>query len=464
MGRPSCHSLWRHSNDGRFCRSGCRLLLRCLTSTSHEGRLFTYGKEVPLDIQITPYALDRIPVSLIVDDATVLINLNYFWMRDRNLVDGQNRRWEDVPVVHPESFTREWATWCREEGIKGKFSIVPYPAALGRVDQGLPLFSRAQQDSWLTMCRELIMPSFDITPEMLTHTVIVDPTTLRPVAPPIWEQFDWAALPEDQEELVVDYIETACRILDNVGLTPNGVTSPGGFGGQTLDLYARATGEALRRVTGDLAPFFFQRLLVDGSTHPVVWHPEQSAGTAVGEVIAGAGDWTGDWTGYGLVEPDRYITSDLEGGRVPALLHAGQPIVLCSHWQGFYGMHTEDRRGFRALKTVVERLRALDPGGERTRWRTCSEIARYACARELSMVRVEDNTIALDLPLRVPEITLRVQDMAPRGITVNGLPLRRVQNKPAFESGTWLVCGHETLLAFDPDRRKTTIEINPAET
>jgi hypothetical protein len=80
------------------------------------------------------------------------------------------------------------------------------------------------------------------------------------------------------------------------------------------------------------------------------------------------------------------------------------------------------------------------------------------------MVRVEDNTIALDLPLRVPEITLRVQDMAPRGITVNGLPLRRVQNKPAFESGTWLVCGHETLLAFDPDRRKTTIEINPAET
>ena len=62
-----------------------------------------------MQAEITRYALDRVPLSLIIDDSTLLVNLNYFFMRDRNLVDGQQRRWEDVPVVHPESFTREFA-------------------------------------------------------------------------------------------------------------------------------------------------------------------------------------------------------------------------------------------------------------------------------------------------------------------------------------------------------------------
>ncbi|MBT5876031.1 MAG: hypothetical protein HOH43_21570, partial [Candidatus Latescibacteria bacterium] len=88
-----------------------------------------------MKVEIARYALDRIPLSLIVDDSTVLVNANYFWMRDRNLVDGLGRRWEDVPVVHPESFTREWAEWCLENGVRGKFSIIPCPAALGRIDE-----------------------------------------------------------------------------------------------------------------------------------------------------------------------------------------------------------------------------------------------------------------------------------------------------------------------------------------
>jgi hypothetical protein len=86
-------------------------------------------------------------------------------MRDRNSVDGENRRWEDLPVVIPEAFTREFAEWCIAHEVRGKFSVVPCPAGLGRVDEQLPLFTRAQHESWLKMCRETIMPSFDITPE-----------------------------------------------------------------------------------------------------------------------------------------------------------------------------------------------------------------------------------------------------------------------------------------------------------
>ena len=38
-------------------------------------------------VEIARHALDRIPLSIIFDDSTLLVNLNYFFMRDRNLVD-----------------------------------------------------------------------------------------------------------------------------------------------------------------------------------------------------------------------------------------------------------------------------------------------------------------------------------------------------------------------------------------
>jgi hypothetical protein len=412
-----------------------------------------------MQVELVRHALDRVPLSLIIDDSTVLVNLNYFWMRDRNPVDGQNRRWEDVPVVHPEFFTREFAEFCLEWGVRGKFSVVPCPAALGRIDEGLPLFGRAQQESWLAMCREAIVPAFDITPEMMTHTVVVDPKTCRPVDPPLWEQYDWAALPTDREELVTEYLTTACRILDNVGLPPAGVTSPGGFGGQTLEFYARVTGSAVREVTGNPVPYFFQRVLGDSQVDTPVWHADPEHGTATGEIIASTSDWTGSWTGYGEVNADRYLTPDLAGGRVAELVAAGQPVVLCSHWQGFYGLHNEDRRGFKALQTVVRRLRELDPNGERTRWRKCSEITRYACARAMAEVRVKGRSAHLHLPLLAPELTLQVTGVKVQRVTVNGAPLQRVNRRADLRSGTVLASEAGTLVAFDPPTAEVTVEV-----
>jgi len=419
-----------------------------------------------MQVEITRHALDRVPLSIIFDDSTVLVNLNYFWMRDRNPVDGQNRRWEDVPVVHPESFTREFAEWCLENGVMGKFSVVPCPAAIGRIDEGLPLFSKAQQESWLKMCRELITPAFDITPEMMTHSFVVDLKTFQPLESRIWEQGEWCTLPVDQEELVIDYIATACRILDNVGLPPEGVTSPGGFGGRTLEFYAKVAGIAVREVTGNPTPYFFKRVSSNGAVETPVWYADRDAGTAVGEIIASTGDWTGSWTGYGEVNVDYYITADLQGGRLPAVINAGDPAVLCSHWQGFYGMHNDDRRGFNTFKTVVHRLKELDPKGERTQWRKCGEITNYACAREMAEMTVErtgssleGHTIQLDLPVRVPDFTLHLTDVDVRGVMVDGKPLVQASNRATFKSGTFFTEGKITFVAFDPTERQTTVEV-----
>ncbi len=414
-----------------------------------------------MQASISRYALDRVPLSLIIDDSTVLLNLNYFWMRDRNPVDGHNRRWEDVPVVHPESFTRQWAELCLEHGVRGKFSVIPCPAAVGRIDHGLPLFSHSQQDEWLAMCRELIVPAFDITPEMITHSLVVDPDTCEPLQPRIWEQYEWETLPQD-EDLVTRYLAAACQMLVNVDLIPTGVTSPGGFGGRSLDLYARATGNALREVTGNATPFFFKRVTSEGTdVDTPVWYPDTGHATAVGEIIASTGDRTGSWTGYGEADADYYLTDDLSGGRVAELITALQPVVFCSHWQGFYGMHDEDRRGFRVLQTLLRRLKAFDPDGSLTRWRKCSEITTYACARQMATIELHDRQAELTLPVRVPELTLELREADVRGVSVNGTPLRRVATKAAFESGTYLVQGDRTLVAFDEIGERAVVEIGP---
>ncbi len=413
-----------------------------------------------MQVEIARHALDRVPISIIIDDSTLLVNLNYFFIRDRNIATGENQRWEDIPVVHPESFTREFAEWCLENGVKGKFSVVPCPACLGRIDQGLPLFSKAQQESWLKMCRELIHQAFDITPEMITHTFVVDLKTFQPLESKIWEQYEWAVLPENQEELIIEYIATACRILDNVGLTPEGVTSPGGFGGRPLELYAKTAGLALREVTGNPTPYFFKRFSGDGPVEVPVWYADKNSGTAVGEIIASVDDWTGSWTGYDHVSVDKYITSDLQGGRIPALINAGEPAILCSHWQGFYGMHNDDRRGFNTLKAVVRRLMELDPKGERMQWRKCSEITKYACAREMANISIEDKTINLDLPVRVPDFTLRIKGADVKSVSVNGIPLACASTRSSFKSKTFLKEGDITFIAFDPSERHNSIKID----
>ena len=412
-----------------------------------------------MEVEVVRHALDRVPLAINIEDSTVLLNLNYFLLRDRKPRNDRYSRWEDMPVVHPESFAREFAEWCHAHGVRGKFSVVPCPAALGRIDEGLPLLSRAQMESWLAMCRDVITPVFDITPEMMTHTFVVDLETFRPLPSGIWESADWAVLPEDQEDMLVDYVAAACRILDNVGLTPQGVSGPGGFGGRTLELLAKISGLGNRRVTGNPTPYFLKRFLADGPVDAPVWHADREAGTAVGEVQVCTVAWTGPWTGYGEAEVDKYITADLQGGRLPAVIDAGDPAVICSHWQAMYGMHNDDRHGFDAFQTVVRRLKERDPNGERTQWRKCSEIAGYACARQMAEVTVEGRMVRLDLPVRAPDFTLRLRGGDVYGVSVDGKPLAPAVSRAAFKSGRFFREGGATLVAFDPEQRQPTVEV-----
>ena len=149
----------------------------------------------------------------------------------------------------------------------------------------------------------------------------------------------------------------------------------------------------------------------------------------------------------------------MQGGRLPAVIDAGDPGVLISHWQGFYGLHNDDRRGFNAFKTVVRRLKERDPNGERTQWRKCSEITNYACAREMAEIVVEENNIRLDLPVCVPDLTLRLTGVNVRGVSADGADLTRARNRSAFKSATFFAENNTTFVAFSPTHRQPVVEI-----
>ena len=87
------------------------------------------------------------------------------------------------------------------------------------------------------------------------------------------------------------------------------------------------------------------------------------------------------------------------------------------------------------------------------------EITNYACAREMALCTVESDTIHMDLPVRVPELTVRISGVDVRGVLVDGRPLTRARTRKAFENNTYYTEGRHTLAAFDPLVRRTSLQV-----
>lgn len=99
------------------------------------------GQQASLKAEVT-LPRDRVPLSFIIDDSTCLVNMGHFCMPqfaqawpDR---DEYKQPWEQWPREIPDSFVREFGEWSRDHGVKGKYSIVPYPACVGWLDRELP--------------------------------------------------------------------------------------------------------------------------------------------------------------------------------------------------------------------------------------------------------------------------------------------------------------------------------------
>jgi hypothetical protein len=400
----------------------------------------------------------RVPVSLIVDDSTCLVNLAHFAIPQFQQVfpDRYQMPWKTLPREIPDAFVRRFGEWCHEQGVKGKYSVVPYPACVGWLDRDLPGWSRRELEESLELVRSLMLPDWDIHPEMVSHTRVVDTKTGRPF--PEWsDRFmeNWRWTDGKSADQLADYMAYALRILKAVGLPCEGITTPGGFGNRALPALSQGTLEACRDVFGAEVPHYFRHVFTDERS--VAPRVEYASGLdapdprCVVSIIGCTGDWFGGWHGLTPGRVDQFITEDFRGGRLPEVIARGEPAILVGHWPGFYFNGQEV--GFRIFREVVARLHA---GFDNLVWMKLGEIARYWAARELSRIARTADGWDLRAPFSCPSFTVRVAshgEAEPR-LQAGGppVPLRQVAQILQLESGTWVRQGRDVIACFDLPR------------
>src|ERR1041385_2070281 len=114
----------------------------------------------------------RLPISYVIDDSTCLVNLNHFAVPQfRTAFGGGNnytQKWRGWPREIPDAFVRKFGEWAAEKGMKGKWSVVPYPACVGRLDRFVPGWTEEELEESIKMVQTVMAPNFDIHPEMGT--------------------------------------------------------------------------------------------------------------------------------------------------------------------------------------------------------------------------------------------------------------------------------------------------------
>ena len=401
----------------------------------------------------------RVPVGLIIDDSTCLVNLNRFAVPQFNTAfAGANkaylRNWRDWPVEIPDTFVRTFGEWCAEQGVKGKYSIVPYPACVGRLDRELPGWTDQELAASIALVRSLMMPNWDIHPEMVTHTRVIDMTTGHPYPDhslKFMENWDWTTGRSVDE--ISNYMRYALQILKNIGLPCEGITTPGGFGNRALPELAQATAESVRDVFKAEVPHYF-RHLYDSGEESVAPRVEYAAGLdsadprCVVSIIGCTGDWTGGWDNTPPAGVDRFITEDLQRGRMVDIIQRGEPALMLAHWTGVYW--NGQQLGFKIFQEVVRRLHARF---DNLVWMKLSEVARYWAAKELTRIARDDRGLTFSAPFGCPAFTVRVSAIPGTGprLSTSGssVPLKQVSRPLDLTAGSWVRSGREDILCVD---------------
>ena len=418
----------------------------------------------------------RVPLSFVIDDSTCLANLAHFatpqfaaaWP-DRA---EYRKPWKNWPREIPDSFVRAFGEWCGEHGVRGKYSVVPNPACVGWLDRTLPGWSAGELADSLALVRDLMLPNWDVHPEMLTHTRVIDLGTGRPkplTGPADLENWYPGGADVSTDELAA-YLAAALRVLKNCGLPCGGVTTPGGFGNGVEDRLAVAVRQAVGEVFpptetagGTVHHFFKYVRLGDDPVEPEV---RDATGLDTGRpecvvsVPAGTGDWFGGWTGDAPLRADRYCDAEATAGRMVELIERGGPAVMLCHWPGLYNHGAQT--GFAAFRRIVEALHGRF--GDRVAWLKLSEIARWAAAKRFTTITRAGGDLLLDAPFACPNFTLRV---AARGATgpprlgpagsAEAAPLREVSRADALTAGTWLRDVKGVTLCFDLPAGRTAV-------
>jgi hypothetical protein len=408
---------------------------------------------------------NRVPLSFIIDDSTCLVNMAHFGIPHFATAwpERYKQDWKSLPREIPDSFVRKFGQWCHEHEIKGKYSIVPYPACVGWLDRCLPGWSQKELDDSLKLVRELMLPNWDIHPEMISHTWVINTKTGRPYPEQTGYYIENAGWSQDKSaDELADYMAYALRILRNVGLPCEGITTPGGFGSQNRDNLAKATLQSCRDVFNAEIPHYFRDLFTDDrSVAPLVQYASGLDGDnpkCVVSIIGCTGDWFGGWDGLNPGSVDNFITEDLKSGRLPQVIDKGEPAILVCHWPGIY--YNGQEIGFNIFKEVVRRIHSKY---DNLLWMKNSEIARYWTAKELTKIERQGDRITFNAPFATTRFTIRTKTNStkPPKLVAKRQPVQLNHvNKPLqLQSHTWHKDGSNIMVCFDLPKGKSTLNL-----
>ena len=115
------------------------------------------------------------PLSLIIDDGTPVMDdrLPAAEMATRRAQGMGTDRWAVLD---------DFATLCAEFGVKGKFTVLSYMGSNGLVDTVTDPQLKKRLDAYFDFVRTRLMPSFDITPEIISHGMVINTETGQPLA------------------------------------------------------------------------------------------------------------------------------------------------------------------------------------------------------------------------------------------------------------------------------------------
>ncbi len=365
------------------------------------------SKEFDLKVELPNL---RIPISFMVDDSTPCINPLYYY---RSQVDSSAPECYSETKGIPNDLLVDFVQITVENGVKGKFTVIPFPAGLGSIETCLEGYSVSEMREWLDIARQRLLDYFDITPEMLTHTLALDLETSKMI--PSAEQEDWHK--KQSFDTLVPYITRAFEILRNARLPANGVTSPGKFGDTIEGDYSRAVLEAEKRVNGRRVAWYFLHTEPESRiVMPRLMYMDRWKGEAVVSMVSCNDDWIWEtmrpdvrvrWkeefvSGYA----DKYISSDGKTGRLVELFNAGSYIAFHTHWNSLFSNGA--KIGIKVMDEVFRRINLVL--GDRIQWMKFSEVALFiSAAKSLDarfVAQESEIVVKLDTPFQCRNLTI----------------------------------------------------------
>ncbi len=310
----------------------------------------------------------KLPISLIIDDGGVV---NTFFFHDLA---------HKHEFLVPPAFAMQFGKICAQYGVRGKFSIVPVPCCLGRLDEPDKVnhVPQANIEAFVEYAKKYIAPRFSITPELLTHFLAWNNDARKGL-----HFCEDTFISRCNADEIAEYLSLGLTILENIGLHPTGVSSPWNTGLDNEENYAKGIGMAFKRTFDCDRTFYFLHTREQGFTTP----REMCNSPECGRVITVPNNTIDAF--WGSQNPfsfdkavanvrdgiDALLTADGKKGKLRELYESGEPLVMITHWQSLYS----DGRmiGLNGFEELLQRIQRTF--GDSVEWMDFEEISRFYC-------------------------------------------------------------------------------------